>query len=256
MIDPVAIQAGPISIHWYGILIDTAFILGVALAYYHAKKTQLSTEHLLNMIILIIPAAMIGARLYYVIFNWKSFAYNPMEAFAIWHGGLAIHGGLLGGVIVGYLYIRKYNLNFWKFADVVAPSIILGQSIGRWGNFINQEAYGYPVSKEFISHFPAFIQKQMYIGNQYHHPAFCYESLWDLAVFSLLFSIFRRKSFDGQVMILYLALYSAGRFFIESLRMDSEMLGPFRLAQIISLLLIALSIYFYIKISGKKIRIK
>lgn len=245
MIDPVAIQIGPVSIHWYGILIDAAFIFGAALAYYHAKKSQLNTDHLLNMIILIIPAAMIGARLYYVIFNWSSYAYNPWEAFAIWHGGLAIHGGLLGGAVAGYIYIRKYSLHFWKFADVFAPSIILGQTIGRWGNFLNQEAYGYPVSREYISRFPDFIQKQMYIGGQYHHPAFLYESLWDLAVFSFLVFLFKRKHFDGQIMLVYLALYSVGRFFIESLRMDSEMLGPFRLAQVTSLLLIAVSAYLY-----------
>ncbi|MEG3070813.1 MAG: prolipoprotein diacylglyceryl transferase [Candidatus Syntrophopropionicum ammoniitolerans] len=104
-------------------------------------------------------------------------------------------------------------------------SIILGQAIGRWGNFINQEAYGYPVSSKFISHFPAFIQKQMYIENQFHHPTFLYESLWNLAVFTFLIYIFRRRQFNGQVMLLYLALYSVGRFFVESLRMDSEMLG-------------------------------
>ncbi|MDD4334255.1 MAG: prolipoprotein diacylglyceryl transferase [Desulfotomaculaceae bacterium] len=256
MIDPVAIQIGSIPIHWYGILIDTAFILGAALAYRHAKKAGLSTEHLLNIIILIIPAAMIGARLYYVIFNWQSYAHNPLEALAIWHGGLAIHGGLLAGVIVGYLYIKKYNLNFWGYADVVAPSIILGQAIGRWGNFINQEAYGYSVSSKFISRFPAFIQKQMYIENQFHHPTFLYESLWDLAVFAFLIYIFKRKQFDGQVMLLYLALYSVGRFFVESLRMDSEMLGPFRLAQIASILLIGLAVYFYIKLSQKNLQIK
>jgi phosphatidylglycerol:prolipoprotein diacylglycerol transferase len=190
---------------------------------------------------------MIGARLYYVIFNWASYANYPLEALAIWHGGLAIHGGLFGGVIAGYLYIKKHKLDFWKFADVVAPSIILGQSIGRWGNFINQEAFGSPVSVDFISRFPEFIQKQMYINNQYYHPAFLYESLWDLLVFLILICMFRRKHFDGQIMLLYLILYSTGRFFIESLRMDSEMLGPFKLAQLISFVLIAVSVYFYYK---------
>ena len=256
MINPVAIQIGSISIHWYGILIDIAFILGAVLSYRQAKISRLSTDHLFNIIILIIPAALIGARLYYVIFNWQSYAHNPLEAFAIWHGGMAIHGGLIAGVIVGYFYIRKYNLNFWKYSDAVAPSIILGQAIGRWGNFINQEAYGYPVSSEFISHFPAFIQKQMFIENQYRHPAFLYESLWDLAVFAFMMYIFKRKQFDGQVMLLYLALYSVGRFFIESLRMDSEMLGPFRLAQVISIILIGLAVYLYIKFSQKKQQIK
>ncbi len=254
MLNPIAFKIGTIPIHWYGILIDTAFILGAALAYHHAKKARLSTDHLLNIIILIIPAAMIGARLYYVIFNWQSYAHNPLEAFAIWHGGLAIHGGLIAGVIVGYLYIKNQRLNFWEYADVVAPSIILGQAIGRWGNFINQEAYGYPVSSKFISHFPTFIQKQMYIENQFHHPTFLYESLWNLAVFTFLIYIFRRRQFNGQVMLLYLALYSVGRFFVESLRMDSEMLGPFRLAQVISILLIGLAIYLYTRFSPKNLQ--
>ncbi len=254
MLNPVAFQIGPFSIRWYGIIIDTAFILGSVLAYCHARKSRLNTDHLLNMIILIIPSAMIGARLYYVIFNWSSYASNPLEALAIWHGGLAIHGGLLGGVIAGYLYIRKHKLDFWKFADVVAPSIIMGQCIGRWGNFINQEAFGSPVSIDYISRFPEFIQKQMYIGNQYYHPAFLYESLWDFLVFLILIIVFRRKHFDGQIMLLYLILYSTGRFFIESLRMDSLMLGPFKLAQLISLVLIAVSVYFYFKFKAGMIK--
>ena len=255
MLDPVAIQIGPIFIHWYGIIIDAAFILGAVLAFYLARISRLSTEHLLNMIILIIPSAMLGARLYYVVFNWGSYAENPLEAFAIWHGGLAIHGGLLGGVIAGYLYIKLHKLDFWKFADAVAPSIILGQAIGRWGNFINQEAYGYPVSSEYIKHFPVFIQRQMYIGSQYHHPAFLYESLWNLAVFTFLLYIYKRKLFDGQIMLLYIILYSAGRFLIEALRMDSLMLGPFRVAQLISLLLITASLYIYFKIRKSNLEI-
>lgn len=247
MIDPVAIQIGPVSIHWYGLIIDAAFILGTLLAYYHASKSGVSTEHLLNLIILIIPSAMIGARLYYVVFNWKDYVYSPLEALAIWHGGLAIHGGLLGGILAGYLYIKKYKLNFWKFADVFAPSIIMGQAIGRWGNFFNQEAYGSPVTREFISHFPVFIQKQMFIEGQYRHPTFLYESVWDLLVLFFLIFYFRRKQFPGQIMLFYLALYSLGRFFIEGLRTDSEMLGPIKLAQLVSLILIALSAAIYFK---------
>lgn len=252
MIDPVAIQLGPVSIHWYGIIIDAAFIIGALLAYRHAVKSGVSTDHLLNLIIIIIPSALIGARLYYVIFNWHNYLYNPMEALAIWHGGLAIHGGLLGSTLAGFFYIKKHKLDFWQYADVFAPSVILGQAIGRWGNFINQEAYGIPASREFISHFPVFIQKQMFIEGQYRHPAFLYESAWDVLVFLLLVIVFRRRSFPGQIMLLYLTLYSLGRFFIEGLRTDSEMLGPIRLAQLVSVVLIALSVFIYYKKAAAK----
>jgi len=252
MIDPVAFQIGPVAIHWYGIIIDAAFIIGTLLAYHHAVKSGVSTDHLLNLIILIIPSALIGARLYYVIFNWQDYLYNPLEALAIWHGGLAIHGGLLGSILAGYIYIKKHKLDFWQYADVFAPSVILGQAIGRWGNFINQEAYGVPVARDFISHFPAFIQKQMFIQGQYRHPTFLYESAWDLLVLLFLIFFFRRKHFPGQIMLFYLALYSLGRFFIEGLRTDSEMLGPIRLAQLVSLILIALSAFIYYKKAAAK----
>lgn len=247
MIDPVAFQLGPFSIHWYGIIMDTAFIIGAALAYYNAKKSGINPDHILNLILIIIPAAIIGARLYYVLFNLDYYLSDPFEIFATWHGGLAIHGGLTGGFAAGYFYARKYKLDFWKTADVIAPSIILGQSIGRWGNFINQEAFGGPVSEKFISYFPLFIQKQMLIGGQYHHPAFLYESAWNFFVFIVLIIYLKRSHFPGQIMLLYLGMYSAGRFFIEGIRTDSFMLGPFRAAQLVSLVLILLSFLIFFK---------
>ena len=242
MIDPVAIQIGPLSIYWYGITMTSAFILGTALAYYNASKSGMDPEHVLNLLILIIPAAILGARLYYVVFSWEDYRQNPLEVFAIWHGGLAIHGGLLGGFLAGYYYVRKNKLDFWRTGDLLAPSIILGQAIGRWGNFINQEAFGGPVTREYISRFPEFIQSQMLIGGQYHHPTFLYESVWNLMVFVILMVVSRVKNFQGQVLLLYLALYSTGRFFIEGLRTDSLMLGPIRVAQLVSLLIVATAI--------------
>ncbi len=248
MINPVAIIAGPITVYWYGIIMTAAFILGTVLAYYRASKNGIEPEHILNLLILIIPAAIIGARLYYVIFNWESYSSNLLEAVAIWHGGLAIHGGLIGGFLAGYFYVRKHGLNFWKMGDVLAPSVILGQAIGRWGNFFNQEAFGTSVTREFISRFPVFIQKQMLIGGRYHHPAFLYESIWDLAVFVFLLLYDKRKHFPGQIMHFYLALYSAGRFFIEGLRTDSLMLGPVRVAQLISVMIIigVMGVFFFL----------
>ena len=238
MIDPVAIQIGPIPIYWYGIIMMSAFILGTALAYRQAALSGLNPEHILNMLILIIPVSIVCARIYYVIFSWSDYRLDPLEALAVWHGGLAIHGGLIGGVLAGYFYVKKHKLDFWSMSDIFAPGIILGQAIGRWGNFINREAYGGPVSPDFISRFPAFIQDQMFIGGRYNHPTFLYESAWNFLVFVFLLAAGRRNKVPGQILLLYLGLYSAGRFFIEGMRTDSLMLGPARVAQLVSLILI------------------
>ncbi|WP_238455603.1 prolipoprotein diacylglyceryl transferase [Desulfolucanica intricata] len=245
--NPIAVQIGNIPIHWYGVIMASAFLAGLFVAYQRAIKTGVNPEHILNIVTLAIPAGIIGARIYYVIFEWEQYRDNIFEALAVWHGGLAIHGGLIGGILVGYLYVRKQHLNFWQLGDLVAPSIILGQSIGRWGNFINQEAHGGPVSKSFISNFPSFIQNQMFINGQYYHPTFLYESLWDFSIFIFLYLYLARKKFHGQILLLYLGLYSLGRLFIEGLRTDSLMLGNIRVAQLMSLTLIAISIgmYFY-----------
>nr|WP_227763861.1 prolipoprotein diacylglyceryl transferase [Zhaonella formicivorans] len=251
--NPIAIEIGPLAIRWYGILISSALAFGTYLAYREAARKGIDPEHILNLVLLAAPAAIIGARLYYVIFSWTDYAGNPAEIFAIWHGGLAIHGGLVGGVLAGYYYIRKHHLKFWQIADIVAPSIILGQAIGRWGNFFNQEAHGGPVSYEFISKFPKFIQEGMYIGGQYYHPTFLYESTWNVAVFLFLLWLRRRNNLpEGVVFLSYLALYSVGRFFIEGLRTDSLMLGPIRVAQLVSLTLIVFAgtvIYWKLKSS-------
>ncbi|MDD4237651.1 MAG: prolipoprotein diacylglyceryl transferase [Desulfotomaculaceae bacterium] len=247
MLDPVALQLGPFTIYWYGIIITFAFILGTLLAYYHTTKTDIDPEHILNLLILIIPASIIGARLFQVFSLWDDYKANPIEILATWHGGLAIHGGLIGGFLVGYYYVRKYRLDFWRLADIFAPSIILGQAIGRWGNFINQEAYGSAVTSSYISHFPDFIQRQMLIGGQYYHPAFLYESVWNLLVFIILIISLRRQHLKGQIMLLYLVLYSVGRFFIESIRLDSLMWGPFRSAQFLSVMIIITCAVIYLR---------
>lgn len=238
MIDPVALAIGPLAIRWYGVIMATAFLLGIFLAYQRAQRNQMDPNHILNMVILIIPASIIGARLYYVVFTWDAYAGYPLEALAIWHGGLAIHGGILGGLLAGIFYVRRYGLPFWKTADILAPSLILGQAIGRWGNFINQEAHGGPVSQQFINNFPTFIKNQMFINGTYYHPAFLYESAWNFFVFLVLLWRWPRKQNQGEIALLYLILYSVGRFFVESIRTDSLMLGPFRVAQLVSLALI------------------
>lgn len=242
MINPIAIHLGPLPVRWYGIIMAVAFVIGITLAHRRAEKNGMDPNHILNMVTIIIPSAIIGARLYYVAFEWENYRDYPLEALAIWHGGLAIHGGLIGGILAGIWYTRKYRLDIFNLADIMAPSIIIGQAIGRWGNFINQEAHGGPASPEFMANFPALIRNQMFINGTYYHPTFLYESLWNFGVFAFLMWYWPRRFFNGEVAFLYLALYSLGRFFIEGLRTDSLMLGPIRVAQLVSLSLILISI--------------
>lgn len=234
--DPIAFQIGPLAIRWYGILMSTALALGTYLAYREAEKQKIDPEYVINLVVVAAPLGFIGARLYYIIFfNLEYYLSHPAEIPAVWHGGLAIHGALIGGIIGGYLVVRHYKLDFWQMADIVAPSIILGQAIGRWGNFFNQEAYGYETNLPWA----------MYIDGAYRHPTFLYESLWNLMVFITLILI-RRKSFvkKGDLFPAYFALYSLGRVFVESFRTDSLMFGPFRVAQLVSVLGMAAGVLF------------
>lgn len=253
MIDPIAIAIGPLKIHWYGIIMGLAFFLGTYLARYNSKRSGIDPDHVLNMVVLIIPAAIVCARLYYVTFEWQQYKDNPLDIFAVWQGGLAIHGGLIGGVLAGAWYIRKHKLPFLRLADIFMPSVILGQAIGRWGNFINQEAHGDAVSAEFMEKFPAFIREQMFIGGQYYHPTFLYESIWNLIVFGILIlMLYRFKKFDGQVLFSYMILYSIGRFFIEGMRTDSLLIADtLRVAQLVSLCLIAAGVILMLVFARK-----
>jgi phosphatidylglycerol:prolipoprotein diacylglycerol transferase len=242
MLSPIMLTIGSVPIYWYGFIVTMAFLIGALLVLWLAKEKGLNQDHLLNMFILIIPAAIIGARLFHVAFSWDYYGQHLIEIFALRQGGLAVHGGIIGGVLAGFLYVRKHKLDFWQLADIFAPAVVLGQAIGRWGNFFNQEAYGGPVTLAFISRFPDFIQQQMLINGQYHHPAFLYESVCCLLAFVILMWKSRHKSFPGEIALWYLILYSTARFFIEILRTDSLMLGSFKSAQVISLLLIVLAI--------------
>ncbi|MCR4441072.1 MAG: prolipoprotein diacylglyceryl transferase [Peptococcaceae bacterium] len=230
-INPVAFSLGPLTVRWYGILIASAVLLGTLLALREAERKKLNADHFLNVIIVTLPVAFIGARLYYVIFNWDYYSRYPGEIVAVWHGGLAIHGGLIAAFIAAYFVLKRYGISFWQAADISAPSIVLGQSIGRWGNFFNQEAYGYEVD-------PDKIPWAMYIDGAYRHPTFLYESLWDLGIFLFLLWLRRRpKIKEGDVFLSYVLFYSLGRFFIEGLRTDSLMLASgLRAAQVVSAL--------------------
>lgn len=234
LLNPIAFRIFGLDIRWYGILIAAGMLLAIVVSKYTCRIRGIDYDSFLNGVFIALPAGIIGARLYYVIFELGYYINNPLQIFNIRQGGLAIHGGLIFGLLAAYIYIRKKKLSFFKAADAAAPCIILAQSIGRWGNFFNQEAHGGPVSYDFIKHFPEVIQKGMYIEGTYYQPTFLYESLWDFTSFIILLIILRRSNKNGIVLFSYIGLYSIGRFFVEGLRTDSLMLGPFRVAQLVS----------------------
>ncbi|HEJ8180888.1 TPA: prolipoprotein diacylglyceryl transferase [Staphylococcus aureus] len=243
-IDSVAFNLGPLSVRWYGIIIAVGILLGYFVAQRALVKAGLHKDTLVDIIFYSALFGFIVARIYFVIFQWPYYAENPGEIIKIWHGGIAIHGGLIGGFIAGVIVCKVKNLNPFQIGDIVAPSIILAQGIGRWGNFMNHEAHGGPVSRAFLEqlHLPNFIIENMYINGQYYHPTFLYESIWDVAGFIILVNI-RKHLKLGETFFLYLTWYSIGRFFIEGLRTDSLMLtSNIRVAQLVSILLILISI--------------
>ena len=244
--NPVAFSIGGFDIRWYGILIATGMTLGILIANYNCKWREVDYDNLLNIVLLSIPIGIIGARFYYVIFELDNYKNNIIDAFNIRNGGLAIHGGLIFAIATALIYTRRKNLSFIKFADVAAPSIILAQALGRWGNFFNQEAHGDAVSYEFIKHFPMFIQKGMNINGVYYNPTFLYESSWNIIVFIILMILIRKSKKNGIVFFTYIGLYSIGRFVIEGMRTDSLMLGSIRVAQLVSLTGVTVWIIFMV----------
>lgn len=233
--NPIAFSIFGFGIHWYGIIIACGMLLAIVLSSYTSKLRGINYDELLNMILIGLPLAIIGARLYYVIFSFSDYVNNPIEILNTRQGGLAIHGGIIVGLLTAFTYCYRRKLKFMDYADVIAPSIIIAQAIGRWGNFFNQEAHGDSVSYSFIKHFPMFIQKGMYIDGTYYNPTFLYESIWDLCVFFILLTVLKKAKRPGIVIFSYIGLYSIGRFFIEGLRTDSLMIGPLRIAQVVSL---------------------
>lgn len=252
VIDPVAISFGPIEIYWYGIIIALAMLLGISLATKEAQKMGLEEDTMTDMALWAIPIGFIGARLYYVLFKWEYYLQNPNEIIAIWNGGIAIYGGLIAGGLAVYWFARRKKMTLTLLLDIVAPSVLLAQSIGRWGNFINQEAHGDPVTRQFLEnlYLPEFIINQMNINGTYYHPTFLYESLWSLVGFALLLLLRNKNQFlrQGEVALSYVIWYSAGRFFIEGMRTDSLWIGDFlRVSQGLSLVLFvaALGVLMY-----------
>ncbi|MCP3028146.1 prolipoprotein diacylglyceryl transferase [Halobacillus sp. A5] len=248
-LDRVLLQLGPLSIYWYGVIIASGAFLGLLLATRETERLGLKKDYMVDIVVYAIPIAILSARLYYVIFEWDRYIGEPWwKIFAIWEGGIAIHGALIGSFLVAFFYTKAKGLSFWMIADIAAPSIILGQAVGRWGNFMNQEAHGGPVTESFYNNYmqflPNFINQQMCIDGTVYHPTFLYESLWNILGFIVL--LVMRHKFNprrGEVFLSYAIWYSIGRFYVEGLRTDSLYLfGEIRTAQLISILLIVFAV--------------
>ncbi|MEG4942013.1 prolipoprotein diacylglyceryl transferase [Microcoleus sp. F4-D5] len=238
---PIIFQLGPVAIRWYGLLIASAVLIGVSLSQYLAQKRRVNPELLGDLAIWLVLAAIPCARIYYVAFEWPQYAQRPEDIIAIWKGGIAIHGAILGGTIAALIFAKIQRVSFWQLADLIAPSAILGQAIGRWGNFFNSEAFGSPTDLPWKLYIPPNSRPPAYANFEYFHPTFLYESLWNLTVFGLLLTLFFRdlqgkiRLKTGALFLVYIAAYSCGRVWIEGLRTDSLMFGPLRTAQMVSL---------------------
>jgi phosphatidylglycerol---prolipoprotein diacylglyceryl transferase len=239
---PILFQWGWLTVRWYGLLIAAAVLIGASLSQFLAQRRRIDPELLSDLAIWLVIGAVPMARLYYVLFQWKDYAANPGKIIAIWEGGIAIHGAILGGTLAALLFAKLKQVSFWQMGDLVAPSLILGQAIGRWGNFFNSEAYGSPAPdlpwKLFI---PLDRRPADSVAEAFYHPTFLYESLWNLGVFGILMMLFfaglkgRVRLKTGTLLLLYMVLYSLGRVWIEALRTDSLMFGSIKMAQAVSL---------------------
>lgn len=238
----IAFTIGPLIIHWYGIIIATAFITGLTVIIQIAKKQKENPERILDLATYLLIGGVIFARLYYVIFNWKCYNQHFLDIFKVWQGGLSIHGALLGGFLVLLVYAKIYKISLLKYADILSYGGVLGQAIGRWGNFFNSEAFGAPASNLPLKlYIPPEARPLAFSQYNYFHPTFLYESIWDLLVFVILYFLLRKKfsGCNGAIFFSYLILYSSGRFIIESVRIDSinSVLG-LPIAQFVSIILI------------------
>jgi phosphatidylglycerol:prolipoprotein diacylglycerol transferase len=242
-IDPIAFSLGPVEVAWYGVIIAVGILVALFLASREAERLGLDDELVTDIALWVVPLGFIGARLYYVLFELDYYLQNPGQIIAIWNGGLAIYGGIIGGVLAIIWFSNRKNLPVWLIFDIAAPSVMIAQAIGRWGNFVNQEAHGGEVSREFLENLqlPEFIINQMNIDGTYYHPTFLYESVWNVIGFVIVLYLRRKPNLfkRGEVALFYIAWYAFGRFFIEGMRTDSLYIGDtsIRVSQLLSFLL-------------------
>ena len=244
--NPVIFNIGNFELRWYSVLIAIAVIIGYVLIINESRRFKIKKEFMFNMMFWTLIFAIIGARLYYVVFNLEYYRTNILEIFQIWKGGLAIHGALLFGAITIIIYCKKYKVRVGKILDIFVPALLLGQAIGRWGNFFNSEAYGSIVTYqqlENIKIIPQFIIDNMFINGSYHLPMFYFESLWCLLGFFLSLFLRRRKYIkDGQLVAFYMMWYGVARFVIETFRTDALLFNGIRVARVVSVLMFVIGL--------------
>ena len=246
MISPVIFTIFGFEVRWYSVLILLAIFISYFLVIRESAKFKVRKEVITNLLFWTIIFGILGARIYYVLFNLDYYLSNPKEIIMIWNGGLAIHGGIIAGLITIIVYTKKYKLSTLKVLDILCPALILSQAIGRWGNFFNSEAYGSIVEYKTLVNMkiiPQFVIDNMYINNAYHLPMFYFESLACILGFIILLFLRGRKYIkNGQILSFYLIWYGIIRFFIESFRTDSLMLLNIKVAQLVSILMIIVGI--------------
>ena len=242
----VFLKIGSINIYWYSLLIIISIIIGYYFSRREADKNNLTSKYIEDMLFYLIIVAIIGARLYYVIFNFSLFKDDLLSIFKVWEGGLAIYGAVIASFIFIIYYSKKHNKSILLTTDTLVPYLILGQAIGRWGNFFNSEAHGSITTLSYLRklHIPNFVIEGMYINGNYYIPTFLYESLWCLLGFIILLIIRKKNKYKlpGILLSAYFIWYGMGRLYIEGLRTDSLYIGIFRVSQIVSIILIIIGI--------------
>ena len=239
MPNPIAFSIFGIDIRWYGVLIATGMILAAVITYVRAPRHGIERENILDIVLISIPVGIIGARAYYVIFSWDYYGAHPDQILNFRGGGLAIHGGLIFGLLAAWFVCRHKKISFINALDLALPTVALAQAIGRWGNYFNGEAHGGPTNLPWA----------ITVDGIKVHPTFLYESIWCIIIFAILILIDNKPHFVGKIACLYGILYSAERFCVEALRTDSLMIGPFKQAQVLStvVILLCLTAYIYLK---------
>ena len=224
---PRTLTLGPVTIHYYGLIIAVGLMLAVMYACKRSKEFGLKEDDILDGVLWVTPFAIVCARIYYCAFSWEEYAANPISVLYIWNGGIAIYGGVLGAVVGVAVFCRIKKIRFSTVLDLVLLGFLIGQFIGRWGNFMNREAFGAATD----SLFRMGLYNRVTGEWEYYHPTFLYESLWNLTGFVLLHFLSKKRKYDGQVALGYAAWYGLGRCMIEGLRLDSLYWGPFRVSQ-------------------------
>lgn len=260
MIDPIAVHnlfgIEGLNIAWYAIIVTSGIVAGILLGGFLAKKKGYTFEMLIDLMLLALPMAIVFARLYYVIFEWERYAADFMKIIAIWEGGLAIYGGVIGALLAALIFSKWKKVPFGDILDIGAPGLILGQAIGRWGNFVNQEAFGNVITNPSMQWFPygVYIER---LG-EWHQATFFYESAWNLIVLAVLLWYWKRAKHKGNVFVMYLVMYGIGRFFIEGLRTDSLWLVPgvIRVSQLLSAVLVIGGIIYLAVMYTKPVKIR